>query len=94
MTHRIALSARYSPPMTSRLAPLFDCGLSVMKALSANSSSVISLVSCSLPLSFNGLTMETCKTKVFMTCFTMEVVLNNKGSTSACSAHARKYRTT
>ena len=61
--------------MTSRLPPRLLCGLSSMNALSANSSSVMSLVSCSFPLSLSGFAIETCSTNVLITCVTIAITL-------------------
>lgn len=49
-----------------------------MNALKANSSSVMSLVNWSLPLSPSGLAIDACNTNVFKTYLTIEVVLRSR----------------
>lgn len=48
-----------------------------MKALRTNSSSVMSLVSCSFPLSPSGFAIDACSTKVLITYFTIETTLGS-----------------
>ena len=48
-----------------------------MKALSANSSPVMSLAICSFPLSPRGDAIEMCRTKVLITYLTMEFTLHD-----------------
>ena len=74
--HRIARRARYSARTLSQSAPRFFCAGSAMNALSANSSSVMSLVSCSLPISPSGFAIDACRRNVRMTYFAVVVTLS------------------
>ena len=73
--HRIALSVLYSSPILSRFPPRLLCRLSARKALTANSSSVMSVVSCSFPLSPSGFAIEAWSTKILITYLTMSGIL-------------------
>ena len=74
-TDRMARSAMYPSPSTSSFTPCLLWLLSAMNAPSANSSSVMSDVSCSFPLSPNGFAMDMCKTNVCSTSCAMLVNL-------------------
>ena len=75
-TYRIPRNARYSSPTLSQSTPRFLVPGSAMNALSANSNSVMSLVSCSLPISPSGFAIDACRRNVRMTYFAVVVTLS------------------
>ena len=71
VAHRIALNALYSSPMLSRLPLRLLCDPSARNAFKENSSSAMSVVSRSLPLSPRGFAIDACNTNIRMTYLTI-----------------------